>query len=152
MDEETHASLIADSTSPSMFVGNILLSVFKKSVLLVSTLTGRTTNRKGKDKKLAEKYNLDNQELEDDNDDEEVNNKENHVNKLDSKKVNACKAYYIHWLEHYYEQELTKRQMKTYNRSEQIANFKEYITKKISNLKPPKASKPKKNQKYHVIL
>lgn len=53
LDENTHANVIADSTTPSVFVGNILIAVFTTEILLVSTVTGRGSNRtsKKKDKK-----------------------------------------------------------------------------------------------------
>lgn len=113
MDENTHANLIADSTSPSMFVGNILLAVFTKEVLLVSTITGRGSNHNTKKKAIISKEVVSGDETEDETtskesradrtggDDESMeeiipqspkDGKENKIRKLNPNKVNACKG------------------------------------------------------------
>lgn len=43
--------------------------------------------------------------------------------------------YYTHWLEYFYEPDLTKIQRQKYNREVEVGYFRDYATKKISYLK-----------------
>lgn len=43
--------------------------------------------------------------------------------------------YYTHWLQYFYEKDLTKVQRQKYDRGVEVGNFRDYVTKKISYLK-----------------
>ncbi|XP_058810246.1 DNA ligase 1-like [Phymastichus coffea] len=111
---------VVSSLSPATFVGNLLVAVFGPTTLMKSSLTGRVSNRRiGKIKK--------NKEQDKENENEHGENdlpQAEKLEKLDPKQLLACQA-----------------QMKKYDRTIEIACFREYATKKIAYMKKPKRAK-----------